>query len=193
MAVKSIGWVIALVSFAIPYGLGETAKALPGDPDYFCFASDYSRVVNLNNLCAQNPPLPPQPQPSPQTITITTPKKTVPSGSTSSKPKKSSKGVVIVDRAARLKMEFSNLKYQDNMLSGRARNKEREPMTMAALLYEVQSSKDKVNWKTTYEGYICLVDDSLSRGQTTEFRGFASSGNKVVITSVANNYSRCRP
>ncbi|MBF2027599.1 MAG: hypothetical protein IGS48_12655 [Oscillatoriales cyanobacterium C42_A2020_001] len=177
MAAKPFRWAIAVSSLAFSFGVSEVVNALPGDPSFFCHERTvYGQIINRNGMCSQNPNLP-----------IKEPVET------SDKPvsKTPSSKRVVVEREAKEMMDFSELSYEDGILSGSVKNRTRETMSNGAIQYEVRASKDKVNWKTIGMGSACFVDDELGRGKMTAFQSSVpSNGDKIIITSVGSS-SRC--
>ncbi len=204
MTSKTRHWAIALGAAVCPLVLVSVVQAFPREPDYFCYqVANPEGLVNLNPLCAQTPPLPPKPAPSPAASVApatvnppaisnsTTPstakgKQPKPKSSTPNKPKPPQPSLQSHDikPAARQMLDFSKVSYTGDVLTGSVKNKTNQELKDLSINYVLQFSKDKVNWKSSPGRRICLIDDDLPAGQTTEFKAYVGDADKVVINSV---------
>lgn len=190
MAAKIFHLAIVSASLAISVNPLGVAQALPDRASYFCYQqSAYGEVTNLNELCRKNPDLPPKSAVKPASTTTFQPRSQA--NSTSEKPKQSVKKRVIIKDEARRVFDFSNLSYADGVLTGSARNKTRALIADGSLIFEVQASRDKVNWKVVDTGSTCLLNDSLPPRKTTTFRRSTFDGDRIIITGVDSSIS-CR-
>jgi len=187
MTSKTRHWAIALGAAVCPLVLVSVVQAFPREPDYFCYqVANPEGLVNLNPLCAQTPPLPPKPAPSP-TASIapaTVQQPAAVSSSPQAQAPKERKQFYTIKPEARKLLDFSGVSYTNDVLAGSAKNKTRRELKDLSINYVLQFSKDKVNWKSSPGRRICLIDDDLPAGQTTEFKAYVGDADKVVINSV---------
>lgn len=189
MAGKALYITATTAAIALAVSLSESVKALPNYSPYFCYKQNPSgQTLNLNELCAQNPPLPPKPKPQPEpTSTQATSK------NQATTPQRSgvSEARVTVSREVDKVLEFSGLRYRDGVLEGKARNKTTETLTENALLFEMRVSSDNVNWKTINGAIACLDNPELPAKATTNFSGAGEVNVKKVIISQLGTDPRC--
>lgn len=192
MVIKLFRLSILAVLFVTAVNASQSVEALPGDPTYFCYGqTPTGRIVNLNNLCTQNPELPAKPvvETSSQSFDAGTkpqPAQVKPQ-TTTAKKTASPRVAIRVARELQNELDFSSLKYENGVLSGSVRNKTGRLVDDGAVAFEVRASGDSVNWKIVGRGYACFANDSLSPKQTTKFQGVGySSGRQVLITKMVS-------
>lgn len=205
MSRKVFYMTFATASLIAAVCMSDRVKALPNSPSYFCYEQTSSgQTVNLNNFCAQNPPLPPKPtpQPSPKDSAVPTQNQaTKPSkqnqatkpSKQSTAPQKSSpaQARVTVNSEVAKVLSFSDLSYRNGVLQGKAKNITKNTLTENALLFEMRVSSDNVNWKTIDGAIACLDDPELPAKATTSFNGEGEANAKRVIISKLGTHPRC--
>jgi hypothetical protein len=177
-------------SIILAVSLSKSVNALPNYSPYFCYKQNPSgQTLNLNELCAQNPPLPPKPKPQPEPTknqsTTTKNQSTVPTRLGASEAR------VTISPEVDKVLSFSDLSYRNGVLEGKAKNKTKNNLTENALLFEMRVSSDNVNWKTIDGAIACLENPELPAKATTSFNGTGEANAKRVIISKLGTSRRC--
>lgn len=198
---KLLHWMALLPLLADPVVATQAMYAMPKEPDAFCYRKTVTeQIENLNSMCKQGLQIEPAKAVSVTALTnqaltqmsSRSRQSNQPSGkqrtrsttTAAPKPAIAARKPVIVKPNVSDKLEFSNLKFEGNYLTGSVRNKTGQKLSGVLIRYDRQQRKSVSHWVSLGGGLITVPRSQLSVGQTVEFQEYISPAvNKVVITA----------